>query len=103
MSALTKYSGIWAGYETYYDTMERVQEVKQKKGELQALNEQSEWPLHLRIIEVYTCLFGTDTSMQARIQELEETLKAILARKGNRYCVIGQEYCFYCYQMRINH
>ena len=42
MSALTKYSGIWAGYKGYYDTMERVQEVKQKRGELQALNEQSE-------------------------------------------------------------
>lgn len=39
--ALTKYGDTWVRYETIYNTIERVQEVKMKKEELHSLNEQS--------------------------------------------------------------
>ena len=42
MSTLAKYSAVWEEYEAFYDSMEKVQAAKQKKEELQTLNEQSE-------------------------------------------------------------
>lgn len=44
MDALTKYSGIWAQYEAFYNSMEQVPEVKRKREELKYLKEHSKQP-----------------------------------------------------------
>ena len=47
--------------------------------------------------------YGTDTSMQASIEELEGTLKAVLAKNGKILCngIIVLEHC--SLQMKIDH
>ena len=42
MNHLVKYERIWDVYQAKYDSMENVQQIKQKKEEIRALEEKSE-------------------------------------------------------------
>lgn len=52
---LQKYEKIWAVYEAKYNSMEMVQQNKQKRDEVYALKERSEWTKARHVLTLDEC------------------------------------------------